>query len=172
MTRPVSGPPAPGTPSATPPALSRHGATQGATGGNGAQVAAGGPSGPRVDPVEGVGLEATLRRIAALHGDLAHHYGILAEEVGIRLAGCAKSSLTATMPVKPPTKTTPDPTLITAGELAEILQCHPRTIRRMELAGELPSAIKNGRLKRWQRPEIQEWLDARPSPRTGRRSSR
>ena len=174
MTRPVSSPPAPRTQGTTLPAPSRHSATQAATGGNGALAAAGGSSSPQADPDVNVGLDAVLHRIAALHGELARSLEDLAERVGICLAGSAASSLMTTMPATPPSAP-PEaevPALMTPEELAALLHCCSRTLRRMELAGELPSPIKRGRLKRWRRTEIEEWLAARPSPRSGRRKPR
>ena len=179
MTGPVRAPSAEGMVHAAPLPMSPHGARHAPTGADVSRTvdSAGlDPAGPDLD--DRVRIESSLQRIAALHGELARQYGILVEEVGIRLAGRAESSLTATMPVKPRNRKTPtrreaeDATLMAAGELAEALQCHPRTLRRMELRGELPPPIRKGRLKRWRRQEIQTWLDSRSSPRPGRRSSR
>ena len=155
MTVPLSASPGEGTSDPTAPTTSRLAATQ-------AAVGAQDPRGEeRTSTSRGDDrLSASLRRLAALHGDLASEYEILAEEVGIHLAGCAESSLHGVMPANPPTPLA-DPTLVTPGELATLLQCCPRTVRRMELGGELPPSIKEGRLKRWRRAEIEAWLDSR-----------
>lgn len=53
----------------------------------------------------------------------------------------------------------PVPDLLTQRDLARLLRCHPRTVRRMELAGELPPPIGSGRLKRWRRTDIHQRID-------------
>lgn len=93
-----------------------------------------------------------LGQIARLHGDLAEAYGTLAEDAGKALADVAKLSLTrTTMP--PPREMPAD--LLTATDLARLLKCDPRTVRRMELDGRLPSPIGHGRMKRWRRADIE-----------------
>ena len=53
------------------------------------------------------------------------------------------------------------PLLMTAGDLAESMQIGERTLWRMDAAGEIPRPAKlPGRLKRWRRDEIIEWLEA------------
>ena len=52
-----------------------------------------------------------------------------------------------------------DDTLMTAEEVAALLRVDRRTLRRMELAGDIPSAIEiNERTKRWRRTAIEKWL--------------
>jgi len=116
-------------------------------------------------------LAATLQRISALHAELADAYTALAIETGaIPLAEPADPSVTAAMttgfhPAAPEPRE-----FLTQVALAAMLDTHPRTVRRMELEGELPAAIEIGRLKRWRRAEIQGWLDdGCPKPRRARR---
>ena len=51
-------------------------------------------------------------------------------------------------------------TMFTERDLAELLQCDVRTVRRLEKAGDLPAAIRFGGSKRWRVRTIEEWLDA------------
>jgi excisionase family DNA binding protein len=60
--------------------------------------------------------------------------------------------------------------LLTKKQVADLLGCHPRTVRRMELKGELPGAVTKGRLKRWRKQSVLEWLD--DTPRSSRRRAR
>ncbi len=49
--------------------------------------------------------------------------------------------------------------LLTVHELAELLHCDPRTVRRLELTGEVPSGIRIGGSKRWRTSDVSCWLD-------------
>lgn len=49
--------------------------------------------------------------------------------------------------------------MFTERDLAELLQCDVRTVRRLEKAGDLPAAIRFGGSKRWRVRTIEEWLD-------------
>jgi len=107
-----------------------------------------------------------LREIADLHARLARAYENLAEETGIALADLERSRVTAVTPVTQATTGAParraserDTAAISQQELADLLNCHPRTVRRMELAGEIPPPIGRGRLKRWRRRDIEQWRD-------------
>ena len=51
--------------------------------------------------------------------------------------------------------------LLTQDQLAALLQVDRRTLRRLELSGDIPRAIKFGTAKRWRRSEIDKALAAR-----------
>jgi predicted DNA-binding transcriptional regulator AlpA len=122
-------------------------------------------------------LSASLERIAELHAELADAYRALAADTGaIGLAERADPSVTAAMTTgfcdaeADATAPPDDPDYLTQAALAAMLDTHPRTIRRMELEGELPAATEIGRLKRWRRSTVQTWLDEGcPKPRRARR---
>lgn len=48
--------------------------------------------------------------------------------------------------------------LMTCEQMAGLLQVTTRTLRRMELMGEIPRCIHVGGLKRWRRGEVEKWL--------------
>jgi len=50
------------------------------------------------------------------------------------------------------------PQLLTAEQLAQLLQMSLRSIRRKASDGELPPPIRLGRLTRWRRDVIESWL--------------
>ncbi len=52
------------------------------------------------------------------------------------------------------------PLMMTAEDIAFELQASVRTVRRMELCGKLPRPWRIGRLVRWRRAEILDWIDA------------
>jgi excisionase family DNA binding protein len=61
-------------------------------------------------------------------------------------------------------------TLLTTDELAELLKCDRRTVRRLELSGEVPGGIRIGGSKRWRADDVRCWLDGlRESAREGGR---
>lgn len=49
--------------------------------------------------------------------------------------------------------------LLSERELAVLLGCHPRTVRRLEQRGKLPRALRIGGSKRWREAEVVSWLD-------------
>jgi len=49
--------------------------------------------------------------------------------------------------------------MITEAELARILQCDPRTVRRLEIAGHIPRALRFGGSKRWRLRSILSWIN-------------
>jgi excisionase family DNA binding protein len=57
--------------------------------------------------------------------------------------------------------------MITERELAHLLRCDPRTVRRLEVSGELPPALRIGGSKRWQRQVIEDWLEQMQRERAG-----
>ena len=107
-------------------------------------------------------LTAGLHQVAALHGELARVYENLVQDVENSLADLGGLSVTATAPMKSSTTTTRqssnDESMVTTKELAEVLNCHTRTVRRLELAGRIPKPIGEGRLKRWHRKDITKLL--------------
>lgn len=50
------------------------------------------------------------------------------------------------------------PPLLDRHEMTTLLSVDPRTLRRLELAGEIPRAVQIGGAKRWKRAEIDAWL--------------
>ena len=57
------------------------------------------------------------------------------------------------------TKTPPaEPALIDVKAMAGLLGCSSRHVTRLEEAGQLPPAVKLGRLSRWNREAVQKWL--------------
>jgi excisionase family DNA binding protein len=61
----------------------------------------------------------------------------------------------------------PDEVLLTAADLARRLNCSERTVRRMRLAGNLPPAVRLGKLLRWQPQAIERWIAQRLEPAAG-----
>ena len=49
--------------------------------------------------------------------------------------------------------------LLTVHDLAELLKCDPRTVRRLELSGEVPHGIRIGGSKRWHAAAVRRWLE-------------
>lgn len=54
----------------------------------------------------------------------------------------------------------PLPELLEVGQVAAICNCSCSHVRRMSSDGRLPPAVKVGRLRRWQRHTIEQWLAA------------
>ena len=50
--------------------------------------------------------------------------------------------------------------LLEIEDVAEMLRCAPRTVRRLANSGRTPGPIKLGRLTRWRRREIENWIAA------------
>jgi excisionase family DNA binding protein len=49
--------------------------------------------------------------------------------------------------------------LMTSDDVARALNIHPRTVRRLWRAGELPNAIQVGKAVRWRRRDIDRYLE-------------
>jgi excisionase family DNA binding protein len=49
--------------------------------------------------------------------------------------------------------------LLDVRAVAALLGCSTRHVKRLADAGKLPSPLKLGRLKRWPRRAIRQWLD-------------
>jgi len=41
---------------------------------------------------------------------------------------------------------------------AEMLTCSPRTVYRLSDSGEMPRPVKVGRLVRWRRKDLEDWI--------------
>lgn len=53
-----------------------------------------------------------------------------------------------------------EPVLIDVKAVAAMLGCSARHVTRLEDSGQLPPAIKLGRLSRWNRATIEQWIAA------------
>lgn len=112
-------------------------------------------------------LRRRLRRLAALHAQIAQVYRDISEEVDIQLAGAPPESVHATAPEGTgmnPTEGTPTTDagperLLDATGLAEVLGCGERTVRRLRSEGKLPAAVEIGGLLRWRPDAIERWLE-------------
>ena len=51
-----------------------------------------------------------------------------------------------------------EPALLTADDVAGQLACSPRHVRRMSERGVMPAPVKVGRLVRWPRAAIAQWI--------------
>ncbi len=61
------------------------------------------------------------------------------------------------------------PALMDAEDVAKTLNCSRRTVRRLADSGQIPAPIRLGRLLRWDRRALQEWIaEGCPSCRSGR----
>jgi excisionase family DNA binding protein len=61
------------------------------------------------------------------------------------------------------------PALVDADDVAKTLNCSRRTVRRLADSGRMPAPIRLGRLLRWDRRALLEWIAAGcPSCRSGR----
>lgn len=114
-------------------------------------------------------------RLVEAHADMASAYEVLVEVSENELAGLAETSVTSGVPTTPTRNEAPEgratpPDLLTTQDMVKLLQCGPRTLRRKELAGEIPTPIRTGRIKRWRRSDIDRWLEERAArvPRKGR----
>ena len=51
--------------------------------------------------------------------------------------------------------------LLTREQLASLLQLDERSVRRLELARDLPAALQFGAAKRWRRVDVDKWISER-----------
>jgi excisionase family DNA binding protein len=63
-----------------------------------------------------------------------------------------------TVKAKSPAPTHVEPVLIDVKVMASLLGCSTKHVTRLEEAGQLPPAIKLGRLSRWNREVVLKWL--------------
>jgi len=62
------------------------------------------------------------------------------------------------------------PQLLDVNDVATIAACSPQTVRRLADAGKMPLPVKLGRLRRWPRVAIEEWIaEGCPKLERGRR---
>jgi excisionase family DNA binding protein len=52
--------------------------------------------------------------------------------------------------------------MVDAKEIAGFLGCSPKHVRRLSDQGKLPKPVRVGRLRRWPRQAIEQWLEAQP----------
>jgi excisionase family DNA binding protein len=48
--------------------------------------------------------------------------------------------------------------LLDVNAVAEMLTCSPRHVYRLSDCGEMPRPVKVGRLVRWRRKELEDWI--------------
>lgn len=51
--------------------------------------------------------------------------------------------------------------LLTTAEVARLLHCHERTLRRWCKAGVVPPPVRVGSVVRWRRAELEKWVSER-----------
>ena len=61
--------------------------------------------------------------------------------------------------------------MLTEREMAELIGCDPRTIRRLEKSGTIPPAVRIGGSKRWFRSDIEEWIAELRAPQGRKRDN-
>ena len=89
----------------------------------------------------------------------------------------SEQSLPTAAPVEP-SLNTPEPfsderELISGKEVAKLLDVSFRTVYRLRDSGKMPQPIRLGSLVRWNRKEIESWIEAGcPSERRRRKKSR
>ncbi len=54
--------------------------------------------------------------------------------------------------------TTPEPVMVDVKIVARMLGCSPRHVVRLQEAGAMPAAVKLGRLSKWNRKVIEQWI--------------
>ncbi len=84
------------------------------------------------------------------------------DELRNRLEAVAKQSKCRGVltPTATPDAVAPDPlSLLTAAEVAELLQIDVRTLRRMRHERTFPRATRMGRSLRWKRSLVERWLE-------------
>jgi excisionase family DNA binding protein len=59
----------------------------------------------------------------------------------------------------------PEPGLLTAAEVARLLHCNTRTLRRWRHEGRVPAPITMGARPRWRAEDIRAWIAARKESR-------
>jgi len=53
---------------------------------------------------------------------------------------------------------TAEPVLIDVKAVAKLLNCSQRHVARMQDAGQMPAPVRLGRLCRWSRKAIEQWI--------------
>ncbi|MGV3608020.1 MAG: helix-turn-helix transcriptional regulator [Planctomycetaceae bacterium] len=60
----------------------------------------------------------------------------------------------------------------TVADLARLLKCSERHVRRMADAGKIPGSVKIGRLRRWRASELVAWVQSLGEGQTQTRAKR
>ena len=123
-----------GQPLGPRPPGAQHGATRAASGGDGRPL-------PMRSDLDLCG------KLAALHEEIARIYRELGE---VQLAAPRGQAL---MDGMVPGR------LLSVGDLAELLQIDPKTVRRWREAGKLPPGIEIGGIVRWRSENVDAWLE-------------
>lgn len=63
-----------------------------------------------------------------------------------------------------------DVAMLTVDQVARMLCCSPRTVRRLTDAGRMPRPVRLGSLLRWPRENVENWISQGCPRREGRRS--
>jgi excisionase family DNA binding protein len=58
-----------------------------------------------------------------------------------------------------------EPELLAAAEVARLLHCDVRTLRRLRLEGRAPTSIMVGKRPRWRRSDVEAWIATRKETR-------
>lgn len=134
-----------------------------------------GPNSTAISPSMPAAL-ARLAELASLRAAIAQEEAqMLSALAGIgemHLAGCAAQSVTSTVQRRPPLSAPPASELLDKQGVATLLNCDPRTVRRLELEGELPAPVLVGGLKRWRRADLDAWLERQHAAAKPGRSDR
>ena len=57
--------------------------------------------------------------------------------------------------------------LLDVREVASALGCSPKTVTRLAAAGQIPPPFKVGRLTRWSRAALEEWIADQATKQSG-----
>lgn len=49
--------------------------------------------------------------------------------------------------------------MLTADEIARVVNCSPRTVHRLADEGVIPQPVRIGGMLRWRRPDIEGWIE-------------
>lgn len=49
--------------------------------------------------------------------------------------------------------------MLTADEIARVVNCSPRTVHRLADDGVIPQPVRIGGMLRWRRPDIEGWIE-------------
>lgn len=93
-------------------------------------------------------------RIASIAARLADLTRELNEILGTPLAAPAPVEAGHVREMKPEPKP-----LLSAKEVADLLDAHERSVRRWSLEGRIPKPVQLGRSVRWRRTELVRWLE-------------
>jgi excisionase family DNA binding protein len=62
------------------------------------------------------------------------------------------------------------PAMLTAHDVGNLINCSPRTVRRLVDLGQIPKPVRLGGMVRWPRQAIEQWLaDGCPAASARRR---